>query len=241
MPSSSPSRGVVSVRLLTGDTSQGSRFIAAFRVGDNSARPDGIHEYLLAESDGGDRALGSLVWDASHDTPDSAFFSVAQVILDVTAERVAWAVGTSDFISIVPNPKFKNISKVEIAAAVGSHHLNRMVRWDSIDVTFFCDGQGYYEHFSSPCLPHLAVTPAKPRRAAQAGNEEQGTGALQQFVEILPNDDNVTRVHIRGQITLRANSAGTSRSGLKADDLQGKIVVFTDLSRPEAAALAKPT
>lgn len=240
MPSSSPSRGVVSAKLLTGDTSPASRFIASFRVGDNSARPDGVHEYLLAESDGEAKALGNLVWDASHEMADSPFVSVAQVILDVKTDRVKWAVGTTDFISIVPSPRFKNIRKIEIAAAVGSRELHRMVRWDSIEVTFFCDGQGYYEHFSSPCLPHVATSLAKPRRGAHAADEDQGTGALQQFVEISPNDDNVTRVHIRGQISLRANSGGAG-SELNADDLQGKILVFTDLSRREAAALARPT
>ena len=240
MPSSSPSKGVVSAGLLTGDTSPGSRFIASFRVGDNSARPDGVHEYQLAESEGGAKALGHLVWDANHDTADSPFGTVAHVILDVKADRVKWSVGTSDFISIMPNPKFKSIRKIEIAAGTGTRELHRMVRWDSIDVTFFCDGQGYYEHFSSPCLPAVASTHAKSRRAAHA-EDAQETGPLQQFVEICPNDDNVTRVHIRGQITMKANSVGTGHSELNPDDLFGKILVFTDLSRAEAAALGKRT
>jgi hypothetical protein len=150
-------------------------------------------------------------------------------------------VGTSGFISIEPDSKtrYKHIRKIEIAAATGTRERDRLIQWDLIEVTFFCDGQGYFETFSSPCLPRVATVQTKSRRAAQAEEEIKERG-FQQFVEICPNDDHVTRVHVRGQVTLRANSTNGARTELNADDLRGKVLVFTDLSRREHIELSNP-
>lgn len=242
MASSSPSRGVVSYTLLTGNTSPGSQFMASFRVGDNSSAKGSLHEYMLTEAEKGPKSQGQLVWDASHTSADSPFASVAQVILDVRPDRVKWAVGTSGFISIDPDHKtrYKHIKKLEIAAATGTRERDRLVQWDLLEVTFFCDGQGYFETFSSPCLPRVATAPPSHSRRGAHAEEEIKERGFQQFVEICPNDDNVTRVHVRGQVTLRANCSGGGRSELNADDLRGRVLVFTDLSRREHVELTNP-
>lgn len=231
MASSSQSRGVVSYTLLTGDTSPGSQFAATFRVGTNSAARGSAPQYMLAEGEEGPKAEGRLVWDAGHSSAESPLASVAQVILDVTPEQVKWAVGTSDFISIKPaaNSRYRYIKKLEIAASTPSREQDRLLQWDSIEVTFFCDGHGYFETFSSPCLPRVATAPRRPRRGAHAEEDAKNRG-FQQLVEICPNDDNVTRVYVRGQVTLRANCSEAARSRVGPDDLQGKVLVFTHIS-----------
>ena len=80
------------------------------------------------------------------------------MILDVRPDRVKWAVGTTGFIAIEPPDKsrFKHIKKLEIAAATDTRDRDRLVQWDLLEVTFFCDGHGYFETFSSPCLPRVA-------------------------------------------------------------------------------------
>jgi hypothetical protein len=226
MLSSSSSDGFSSFSMLNGDTSVEADFVASFRFGDNRAEQSGWHEYMVCDANGaGESAQGHLVWDPLYEGPGSPLFSVAPVRLDVSAGEIRWSVGTNDFLVCKCKP-FRSIDRIQVAALAGRSGHHRLVQWDLIDLTcHFADGGR--DRRLSPCLPKAAGNQAM-RRAKIAGPASPSP-FHQQYTEISLKGAAVTRIQIRGQVTLRAeHQQGNDLSPLGADDLQGRILVFTD-------------
>lgn len=232
MAKSSSSSGHLAATLISGATSAAPHLVASFRVGDNSADPDGQHEYLLADGEGEQArtlARGHLTWDPAYAGTSSPFFSVAPVYLDVMPGEVRWSVGTADFIPGLCKP-YHRIEKIQVLALTGKDVPEGLVQWESIKVTFhYADGR--HESYNSPCLPRASMAQSF-RRPAGAPRSQTDTGR-QQYAQISANGADVRRVQIRGQVTLRANDGGQATAALRPDDLQGKILVFTDAARGE--------
>jgi hypothetical protein len=160
------------------------------------------------------------------------------VRLDVKSDgECRLAVGTGDYIRLSTAP-YRWIDRVQIAAVAGTDALERTLQWDLIEVAFrYADGRT--ETRRSNCLPRVA-TGAGLRRSAQAPGAGAGAlaaagaaaGLSQQFTEVVIGSRDVVEMKLRGQVTLRANDAAAVASPLGREDLQGKILVFTDASSP---------
>jgi hypothetical protein len=224
MPSSSSS--VPQHVYYVGKTGLSPTVMATFRVGDNSANNKSWHEFQIANGEGANPVYGFLTWDPIHaNTALAPFFSMAMVNLVVTQELCQWSVGTSDFVEFAPEP-YTFIKKVQVVARAGSNAANRLIQWDLIEVTFI-DQDGNSETYPSNCLPR-AGNAEKSRRGAFA-EESLENQPRQTFSEINTGSESIVSVRIRGVVTLRANHCGIPAE-LGPDDLQGQVLVFTDLS-----------
>ena len=241
MPSSS-SDPKLSAMLMMGATSPNPQVVADFRVGDNSSGADGLAEYLIGDGGGGHAARGHLTWDPGHGPGGTEpFFSVAPVRLDVSPAGCRWSVGTTDYIGFEAVP-YKTIEKVQVVARSANKSQQRLLQWDALEVTVsYADGR--LDVYQPPCLPRVSDARQLRRGAyapagAPGGAGEDGAAALQQFTEICMHGGDVVGLKVRGQVTLRANHTRAGASPLGPDDLQGRILVFTDAARPAADASA---
>ena len=225
--SSSSNSGGVRGALLTGATAPNPQVVASFRFGDNSVQSRGPHEFAVAagtphRSRG--RAQGHLIWDPSYRGRGSAFFSVAPVRLEVTLGEVQWSVGTNQFISCACKP-YERIEKIQVVATAANGAPHRLVQWDSLEVTLH-HADGRSETHVSSCLPRVST--AQPPRRSVRSKPTSSAGALQQFAEITPVGGCVTGMQLRGVVRLKAGDPGTGAAPLRADDLQGRVLVFTN-------------
>jgi hypothetical protein len=214
--------------LLNGDTSSNPSVFACLRVGDYGAAPHLLPQFSITDS--AQRAAhGRLTWDADHrhHGGSSPFFSVAPVRLDMKADgECLLSVGTGDYVRLVTEP-FRWIERVQVAAVAATCAPERALQWDALEVVF-CYADGRNETCSSSCLPR-AITGSRGRRAAQSPAQIKATPP-RQFADIATGSREVVGVRIRGQVTLRANDSPVAASPLAGEDLQGRILVFTDAS-----------
>jgi hypothetical protein len=225
MKSSSSSSGEGALfALLTGATAPKPNVVASFQFGDNRVGARGSHEYMVSAgqpNQGRATAKGHLIWDPGY-LSGNAFFSVASVRLDVSSKGAQWAVGTNRFIGCSCMP-FDKIDKIQVVATAANGTPDRLVQWDQLEVTFrHADGRS--ETHVSSCLPR-ACTAQPPRRSARS--KSASSHVLQQFAEIAPVGGHVTAVQVRGVVTLKAGDGRNGAAKLRADDLQGKVLVFT--------------
>lgn len=214
--------------LLNGDASPNPFVVACFRVGEDGAAPHVLPQFSISDADS--RAVhGRLTWDAGHrrNGETSTFFSVAPVRLDMKADgECLLSVGTSEYIRLVTEP-YRWIERVQVAAVAGTCALERSLQWDALEVEF-CYADGRIDTCNSTCLPRV-LTGSRVRQAAQARGT-LGARPPRQFADIATGCRDVVGVRIRGQVTLRANESVAAASPLSAEDLQGRILVFTDTS-----------
>jgi hypothetical protein len=222
--SSSSNGGGALFALLTGATAPKPNVVASFQFGDNKGGARGSHEYMVSASQpyqGRGPAKGHLIWDPGY-LSGKAFFSIAPVHLDVSSKGAQWAVGTNRFIGCSCRP-FDRIEKIQVVATAANGTPDRLVQWDQLEVTFrHADGRS--ETHVSSCLPR-ACTAQPPRRSIRS--KSTSSHVLQQIAEIVPVGGHVTAIQVRGVVTLKV---GDDRSGavkLRADDLQGRVLVFT--------------
>lgn len=211
--------------LINGDTAPGAHVTASLRVGENGDEPLLLPEFSI--SDGLRRARhGRLTWDADHGRhgPESRFFSVAAVRLDVKSDgECLLAVGTSPFVRFTTSP-YRWVERVQVAAAAGTLSPQRLVQWDWIELVL-CHADGHAETRQSSCLPR-AATGTGTRRALQAGAARPQVP--RQYAELTTGSKDVVALKVRGQVTLRANDAQASASPLGREDLLAGILVYTD-------------
>lgn len=232
--SSSSNSGGLKAALFTGATSPKPQVVASFRFGDNSVRPAGASEYTLIGDtlqQSRSRTEGHLIWDPSYGAHGGAFFSVAPVQLEVTSGGAQWSVGTNQFIGCSCKP-YEKIEKVQVVATAASGKPHRLVQWDVIEVTFH-HADGRRESHVSACLPRVSTSQQARRsiRSMQASSK-----ALQQFAEFTPMGGQVTGLQLRGVVTLKAADSQTANAPLRADDLQGRILVFTNRAEHRRAS-----
>jgi hypothetical protein len=222
--------------LINGDTAPGAHVQASLRVGENGDGPPLLPEFSIADAHHQSRH-GRLTWDADHrrNGPESRFFSVAAVRLDVKSDgECLLSVGTGPFVRFTTAP-YRWVERVQVAAAAGTLSPQRLIQWDWIDLELR-HADGYVETRQSSCLPR-AATSLGLRRAAQAGAARPQ--AARQYAQLTTGTRNVVDVKLRGQVTLRANDAAAGASPLGPEDLLGGILVFTDTpSRRSAPAVA---
>ncbi|MDB5293199.1 MAG: hypothetical protein JWL69_4440 [Phycisphaerales bacterium] len=221
--SSSSNAGGALFALLTGATAPKPHVVASFQFGDNRVGTRGSHEYMVSAGQPNEArgaAKGHLIWDPSY-LSGNAFFSVASVRLDVSSKGAQWAVGTNRFIGCSCKP-FDEIEKIQVVATAANGIPDRLVQWDQLEVTFrHADGRS--ETHVSSCLPRVC-TAQPPRRSARS--KLVSSHDLQQFAEIVPTGGHVTAVQVRGVVTLKAGDDRNGVPKLRADDLQGKVLVF---------------
>jgi hypothetical protein len=213
--------------LLNGAMSPHPFVTACLRVGGNGnvadARPS--PEYTISAER--EAVNGRLVWDADHRRNGlaSSFFSVAPVKLRLNPAECLLSVGTGDYLCLPVTP-YRWIEKIQVGAITGTEAPARTITWDFIEVDFsYTDGRT--ETQRSNCLPRVA-TGIPLRRSVQA-DDSRRRPYPQQFTEILTGSREVVEIKIRGQVTLRANDQATDgMCPLLAEDLQGRIQVFTD-------------
>ncbi len=213
-----------------GDTSDDPNTVASFRIGDSIASRQSGYEYLL-EQQVDDRlepqASGQLVWDPDYAMHGGPLAATAQVRLDVSASEARWSVGTNAYL-ISPAARFKFIRKLQIVARAQTQVPHCLVQWDVLEVILHFPGGGKAAYVS-PCVPKV-VTGGQTRRAEQAPRERPAH-FIQQFTEILLHRTDVSNLQVRGLVTLRADKREPRADRLGANDLQGKVLVFTDESR----------
>ena len=220
--------------LINGDTAPGAHVTASLRVGRNGEQPLALPEFTIADSL--ERAEhGRLTWDADHrrNGPQSRFFSVAAVRLDVKADgECLLSVGTGPFVRFTTAP-FRWVERVQVAAAAGTLSPQRLIQWDWIEIDL-CHADGSVETRQSSCLPRVA-TNSGARRSLQAGAARPQTA--RQYVQLTTGTRNVMDVKLRGQVTLRANDGTSGASPLGPEDLLGGVLVFTDAPSRRSAAV----
>jgi hypothetical protein len=211
--------------LINGETAPGAHVTASLRVGETGDNLLLLPEFSI--TDACDRSEhGRLTWDADHrrNGPQSRFFSVAAVRLDVKANgECLLAVGTGPFVRFTTAP-YHWVERVQVAAAAGTLSPQRLIQWDWMELDL-CHADGHVETRQSSCLPR-AATGLGLRRAAQAGVAQPR--AARQYVQLTTGTRNVVDVKLRGQVTLRANDSPSGASPLGPEDLLGGILVFTD-------------
>ena len=218
--------------LLNGDTSPDPHVAAWLRVGENGGEPASLPEFSIADAYQGQRH-GRLTWDADHqrDGPESRFFSVAAVKLEVKADGACLlSVGTSPYVRFTSAP-YRWVEKVQIAAAARALTPQRWIQWDWIELDL-CHADGHVETRRSACLPKV-VTGSGVRRAVQAGAARAHAPrapVARQFAELSTGAKDVVGLRVRGQVTLRANDEFSTASPLGREDLLGSVLVFTDAS-----------
>jgi hypothetical protein len=211
--------------LLNGAMSPNPFVAASLQVGDRAGGSDS-RSSQFAISAQRESAHGRLVWDPDHrrNGPASPFFSVAPVRFILKSQECLLSVGTGDYLRMSTAP-YRWIEKIQIGAITGTHAPGRAITWDFIEIDFGYAG-GRTETHHSNCLPRV-TTRAPLRRSIQAGDLP---GAYpQQFTEISTRSREIVEIKIRGQVTLRANDCAPDATyPLLAEDLQGRIQVFTD-------------
>jgi len=228
---SSSSGSNATTSLMTGEflTESEPSVVAVFRPGDNNA-PGGAAEYTLAAGEDR-RAEGRLIWDVTHGVQRSKpFRSVAMVHFEMRPACCRWSVGTAGFIECDPGP-YGAVQRVLLVAAVKQSPAPRVLQWDWADFTLEY-GDGRREQFSLAALPRASSGQTTRRSVFGAPAQHDGGAAapsrrvVQQYASISTSASNVVGVSVTGQVLLRANDS-TCCDALSADDLQGKVLVFT--------------
>jgi len=213
-----------------GDTSGDPDVVASFRIGDSITAGEGGYEFLL-EQRVDDRpaaeARGQLVWDPDYALHGGPLLGIAQVRLDISPAEARWSVGTHAYLN-APGKRFKFIRKLQVVARAQTQIPDCRVQWDFLEVIVYFTGGGKAAYVS-PCLPKV-VTSGQTRRAEQAP-QHKPSRFLQQFTEVLLHRRDVSHLQVRGLVTLAAEKREPRAARLGANDLQGKVLVFTDKSR----------
>jgi hypothetical protein len=197
---------------------------ALFRFGSNSIKGKSEEYSLQSGAHAPSAPRGHLTWDSAYGLRGRNFHSVAVVRLEMDRETCRFSVGTTDFIKAAP-ALYSTISKVQIVAGVTSARLNRMVRWDSAEVTFIHE-DGFFDTYASPCLPRADNSPRRRATVTQSHRDRQES-LVQQYAEINASTDNVVAVRLLGQVTLCATDPSEDQP-LEPDDLQGHVYVYTN-------------
>ena len=214
--------------LLNGEMTPHPFVAASLQVGDSTADSLLSPQYAIAGQR--ETAHGRLVWDADHrrNGLESPFFSVAPVRFQLKPDECLLSVGTADYLRTSVAP-YQWIDRVQIGALTSTAAPARTITWDFIEIDFrFRDGRT--ETHRSNCLPRV-TTKAPLRRSLQA--QEPSRSYPRQFTEISTHSKDIVEVKVRGQVTLRANDQTNDAFPLLAEDLQGRIHVFTDNARGE--------
>lgn len=221
--------------LINGDTAPGAHVTASLRVGENGKEPLIRPEFSI--SDAQQRARhGRLTWDPDHcfNGPESRFFSVAAVRLDVKPDgQCLLSVGTSPFVRFTTTP-YRWVERVQVSAAAGTLSPQRLIQWDWMEVELR-HADGYVETRQSSCLPRAATSTGVRRAVRAVAGLPQ---AARQYAELTTGSREVVALKFRGQVTLRANDAGADASPLGPDDLLGGILVYTDCASRRSAPVA---
>jgi len=228
MPSSSSAGGLSPFTLLTGETSPNADVIAGFKLGDaRGGEIPGEQYTVTSRSAGGSiSASGHLIWDPTFSHQDPSLFSVAPVRLDISPGKVRWSVGTNEFLCCACEP-YREIEKVQVAAMATREATEYLVQWDMIELNYLFD-DGRRERQISACLPKAAGG-LKTRRSA-VNLSPVSTPFLQQIAEVSLAGAGITRLQLRGQVTLRSTSQSVPKRRPGPEELQGKVVLFTKAS-----------
>jgi hypothetical protein len=217
--------------LLNGAMSSHPFVTASLQVGENASGVNSDQSPQYAVSSSRESAHGRLVWDADHrrNGLTSPFFTVAPVRFHLKRDECLLSVGTADYLraSIAP---YSWIERIQVGAITRTSAPSRTITWDFIEIDF-CYRNGKNETHRSDCLPR--VTTAAPVRRALQAQTPRGS-CPQQFTEISTHSREIVEIKLRGQVTLRANDHVSAPTWpLLAEDLQGRIHVFTDVSPGE--------
>lgn len=228
MSSSSSAGGLSPFTLLNGATSPNADVVASFKLGDGTGGEKTGDQYTVTtKSTGGSAsAVGALVWDPTFSDQDPSLFSVAAVRLDISPQRVCWSVGTNEFLCCSCEP-YREIEKLQVAAMATRTATEYLIQWDMIELRYLFD-DGRYERQISTCLPKAAG--AMKTRRSTTSLSSLPTPFLQQVAEVSIAGAGVTRLQLRGQVTLRSTSQTPPKRRPGPDDLQGKVVLFTTAS-----------
>ena len=213
--------------LVNGRTSADAYVAACLNIGGDEGMGSPVPQFRLCDTDRRE-AHGRITWDAEHalNGSTSRFFSVAPVRLDVKASgECLLAVGTADFVRLNARP-YRWVERVQVGAAAACGVPGRTFQWDLIELVF-CYADGRAETYQSTCLPAVA-TEGRVRWAAQAPPQQRAELGGQ-YAEVFTGSRDVVGIRLRGQVTMRANE-GAPASPLRAEDLQGRIAIFTDSS-----------
>jgi hypothetical protein len=220
--------------LLNGAMSPNPFVAASLQVGDNGTPTDSRFSPEFTILSQRDKAHGRLIWDPDHRRNGTAspFFTVAPVRFQLKPHECLLSVGTGDYLRTTTAP-FRRIERIQIGAISGTHLPSRTITWDFLEIDF-TDANGRTETHRSNCLPRVSSTPPL-RRSVQA--DDRPREHPQQFTEISARSREIVEIKIRGQVTLRANDqSADARYPLLAEDLQGRIQVFTDSDADTASA-----
>ena len=228
MPSSSSAGGLSPFTLLTGETSPNADVVASFKLGDAVGGGRRGEQYMVTteSTEGRASAVGHLIWDPTFSYQDPSLFSVAPVRLDISSGKVSWSVGTNEFLCCTCKP-YREIEKVQVAAMATREATEYLVQWDMIELRYLYD-DGRSERQISTCLPKAAGG-MKIRRSA-INLASASTPFLQQIAEVSLAGAGITRLQLRGQVTLRSTSQSVPKRRPGPDELQGKVVLFTRAS-----------
>jgi hypothetical protein len=228
-----------SFTLFTGDplgpgATESPTIAATFRYGSNECDSDTSDEFSVADERRGPGPLGHLTWDPAYKLRGGSFYSVALVRLEVSLQAYRWSVGTSDFIEVETEDTdpalYCSISKVQIVAMTTGTRPNRIVKWNSAEVTFI-HKDGFFDTYQSHCLPR--ADNLQRRRTSTTSSLKDSHAVFAQYAEIAASTDDVTALRVVGQVTLCATDPPGERR-LEPDHLQGKILVYTLPPEPEA-------
>lgn len=224
MEESSSSEEFASFALLNGDASADAELVATFRVGDNRGGAEGIPEFMVLDPRRElPLASGHLTWDPSYE-PGAALDGTAQVRLDLSRDSVRWSVGTHEYL--VATRSIGAIRRIEVLVSARDRG-EASIHWEKMELIVERDGKR--SSVACPCLPRASAgRPMRRSSTATAATSER----FRQFAQIHLGRGGIERVRLSGLVTLRA----AARPGaLGADDLEGRILVFTDRGAPERA------
>lgn len=197
---------------------------ATFRRGDNGG-PGWGYRLRAGTPVNFDMAgeTGRLLWDPSHGFDADPFSSVAPVQLIITrgdAGKARWSVGTSVFLDH-PLVFANNIAEIRITAKLNNPPAACLVQWDFIELAT-SDLAGNWEKLICPALPVASQSPV-----VTGGNPPPGKPqSLTSQTAVIQFNHVVRELHLRGQVSLRANHVRGSAADLGPDTMSGTITVY---------------